>query len=177
MSIPPAFHFTEYSAVDQTHDWFPDAKRDSGDLFVEIYSDTEYTLYAESYQLEITAGATGLQQTYTFTNTLSPLTHHILWNHDMGLTLPTTGTLALLDEEGDVLATAEFLTAADAAESWQLCAGGWSSDLPTPGRDCGYWTAAGTPTPWPTRTATPTRTPTPTITPTPTRTPTPTATP
>lgn len=172
LSVPPVFHFTEYSAVDRTHDWFPDSLRNDGDLFVELYSDNTYTVTAESYALEVVAGATGLRQSYVFSDSISPQTHYILWNHDMGLALPVTGTLTLTDDDGNLLASGEFATSSDAAESWQLCSAGWQSDLPTPGWDCGYWTPVPTPTPWPTRTQTPTRTPTPTITPTITPTPT-----
>lgn len=162
LSVPPVFHFTEYSAVDRTHDWFPDGLRNDGDLFAEIYSDNTYTVTAESYALEVVAGATGLRQSYVFSDVISPKTHYILWNHDMGLALPVTGTLTLTDDDGNLLASGEFDTETEnVADSWQLCAGGvWSSDLPTPGRSCGYWIAAPTPTPWPTRTPTPTATPT-----------------
>jgi len=158
-----AIHWTEYSprngSGSMDYDWFPDGRLDRGDAFLELYNDDAVDRSLVGYTVELVDGETELMQRLALTQTISSGSAMVVYQRGLTVTLPLWGTVILFAPNGDRLTEATFSEAPGENQSWQLCAGDGVTDLPTPGRDCGFWTAAPTPTAWPTRTPWPTPTP------------------
>lgn len=135
---------------------------DANDQFVEFANLSGFgTLNLAGYSIMATDGAV----TGTFEIPADPVyvrigRRYVFYSLDTGLTIPSTGTVSLLDPAGETI-TSKSYTDIDTGTSLQWAPFGlgedieqdvWEERLPTPGYAWDIWTLTVTPTPWPTAT-------------------------
>lgn len=152
-STPAAatIRFSEVS-TDCTHDWYPTgAASCADDSFVEMMG-IAITLNLNGFDVVLKSAGGAEIGRVTLAETAT--TYYVVWAHQFGVAIPTTGSVELRDADGTLIVS----------RSWSSVTGSsqWNgstystSYLSTPGQAHDYWSSHPTPTTIPTPTPTPT---------------------
>ena len=146
--VTPSASNVRWSEVspDLTHDWYPDAVADYQDTFVELQA-ISVSVDLAGWSVRLSSGSGTVLATAAIGAPAITVSggYYVVWGHDLGVAIPNSGTIELLNEAGTVVLSRTWSgIAAGQAQNWNGTA--WVSQLATPGQAYNFWSSHPTPT-------------------------------